>query len=37
MKITNANSTSLPILAGTVLKSVNDDSLLKGDEITIYK
>jgi hypothetical protein len=37
--MTNANSTSLPILAGTVLKSVNkdDESLLEGDEITIYR
>jgi hypothetical protein len=40
MKITNANSTSLPIPAGIVLKSVDDDdddSLLEGDEITIYR
>jgi hypothetical protein len=36
-KITNTNSISLLILAGTVLKSVNDDSLLEGDEITIYR
>jgi hypothetical protein len=35
--MTNANSTSLPIPAGTVLKSVDDDSLLKGDKITVYK
>jgi hypothetical protein len=37
--MTNANSTSLPIPARTVLKSVNEDdeSLLEGDEITIYK
>jgi hypothetical protein len=37
--MTNANSTSLPILAGTVLKLVNDDdnSLLKGNEITVYR
>jgi hypothetical protein len=35
----NANSTSLPILAEIVLKSVNEDdkSLLEGDEITIYR
>jgi hypothetical protein len=37
--MTNANSTSLPIPAGTVLKLVDDDddSLLEGDEITIYR
>jgi hypothetical protein len=37
--MTNANSTSLSIPAGIVLKSVNkdDESLLKGDEITIYR
>jgi hypothetical protein len=37
--MTNANSTSLPIPAGTVLKSVDndDDSLLEGDEITVYR
>jgi hypothetical protein len=37
--MTNANSTSLSILVGTVLKLVNkdDDSLLEGDEITIYR
>jgi hypothetical protein len=35
----NANLISLPILAGIVLKLVNDDddSLLEGDEITIYR
>jgi hypothetical protein len=38
-KIINANSTSLPILAGIVLKLINkdDESLLEGDEIIIYK
>jgi hypothetical protein len=38
-KMTNANSTSLPIPAGTVLKSVDEDdeSLLEGDEITVYR
>jgi hypothetical protein len=36
-KIMNANLTSLPILAGTVLKSVDNDSLLEGDKITIYR
>jgi hypothetical protein len=35
--MTNANSTSLPIPAGIVLKLVDDDSLLEGDEITIYR
>ena len=37
--MTNANSTSLSILAGTVLKLVNNNnnSLLEGNEITIYK
>jgi len=35
--MTNANSTSLPIPAGIVLKSVDDDSLLESDEITIYR
>jgi hypothetical protein len=37
--MTNTNLTSLPILAGIVLKLVNkdDESLLEGDEITIYK
>jgi hypothetical protein len=35
--MTNANSTSLLILAGTVLKLVDDDSLLEGSEITIYR
>jgi hypothetical protein len=35
----NANLTSLPILAGIVLKLVDEDdeSLLEGDEITIYR
>jgi hypothetical protein len=38
-KMTNANSTSLPIPAGIVLKLVDEDdeSLLEGDEITIYR
>jgi hypothetical protein len=36
-KMTNANSTSLPIPAGIVLKLVDDDSLLEGDEITVYR
>jgi hypothetical protein len=37
--MTNANLTSLPIPAGIVLKLVDDDddSLLEGDEITIYR
>jgi len=35
--MTNANSTSLSILAGIVLKSAEDDSLLESDEITIYR
>jgi hypothetical protein len=37
--MTNANSTSLSILAGTVLKLVDDDneSLLEGNKITIYR
>jgi hypothetical protein len=33
----NANLTSLSILVGTVLKLVDNDSLLEGDEITIYR
>jgi hypothetical protein len=34
----NANSTSLLILTGIVLKSVDEvELLLKGDEITLYK
>ena len=38
-KMMNANSTSLPIPAGTMLKSVDkdDESLLEGDEITVYR
>ena len=38
-KIINANSTSLPILAGIVLKLVDkdDESLLEGNEITVYR
>jgi hypothetical protein len=37
--MTNTNLTSLPIPAGTVLKSVNkdDESLLEGNKITIYR
>ena len=36
--MTNANSTSLLILAGIVLKLINeDDFLLEGDKITIYR
>jgi hypothetical protein len=37
--MTNANLTSLPILAGIVLKLVDEDdeSLLEGDEITVYR
>jgi hypothetical protein len=37
--MTNTNSTSLPILVGIVLKSVDkdDESLLEGDEIIIYR
>jgi hypothetical protein len=35
--MTDANSTSLPILAGTVLKLVDNDSLLEGDDITVYR
>ena len=36
--MTNANSTSLPIPAGTVLKSVDEvEFLLEGDEITLYR
>jgi hypothetical protein len=37
--MTNANSTSLPIPVGTVLKLVDkdDESLLEGNKITIYR
>jgi hypothetical protein len=37
--MTNTNSTSLPILAGIVLKLVDkdDESLLEGNEITVYR
>jgi hypothetical protein len=35
--MTNTNSTSLFILIEIVLKLVDDDSLLKGDKITIYR
>jgi hypothetical protein len=37
--MTNVNSTSLPIPAGIVLKLIDEDdeSLLKGNEITIYR
>ena len=37
--MTNINSISLSILVGIVLKLVNkdDESLLEGDEITIYR
>ena len=36
--MTNINSTSLSILAGIVLKSVDEDEfLLKGDEVTLYR
>jgi hypothetical protein len=35
--MTDANLTSLYIPAGTVLKLVDDDSLLEGDDITIYR
>jgi hypothetical protein len=35
--MTNANSTSLLILAGIVLKLVDDDSLLEGNKIIIYR
>jgi len=38
MNMTNANSTSLLIPVDTVLKSVDEDEfLLEGDEITIYR
>ena len=37
INMTNTNSTSLLILAGIVLKSVDDDSLFEGNEITIYR
>jgi hypothetical protein len=33
----DTNSTSLLILTGIVLKLVDDDSLLEGDNITIYR
>ena len=33
----NANSTSLLILTGIMLKSVDDDSLFEGNKITIYR
>jgi hypothetical protein len=35
--MTNTNSTSLFILIEIVFKLVDDDSLLKGNKITIYK
>jgi hypothetical protein len=37
IKIINANLISLSILIEIVLKLVNDDSLLEGNKITIYK
>ena len=38
INMTNTNSTSLSILAGTVLKSVDEvELLLEGDEITLYR
>ena len=32
-----ANPSNLPIPAGTVLKSTNDDILLEGDDIYLYR
>ena len=38
INMTNTNSTSLLILAGIILKSVDKvEFLLKGDEITLYR